>query len=261
MICLRHFAVRLSEKATAGTATATTAAGWRRRRAAAATAWQQGGPQRARGAEVAASAGDKQQVMEVEVKLRLPGPEAHQQLAQLLAPGLVATHQQENYFFDGPGRELGSTRVVLRLRLYDGDKKALLTLKGEQVLVDGIGRASEVEEVLPDAAAARRYLQQPSELLALPSDIMKGLAQRYGLAELVGLGGFSNSRQEAAWRGFTLELDATTYPWGCVYELEAETDKPEELRSQLEELLQSHGIQYSYSTTSKFANFINKTLV
>ncbi|KAF6256384.1 CYTH-like domain-containing protein [Scenedesmus sp. NREL 46B-D3] len=198
--------------------------------------------------------------MEVEVKLRLPGPEAHQQLAQLLAPGLVATHQQENYFFDGPGRELNSRRVVLRLRFYNTDKKAVLTLKGEQLLVDGIGRASEDEEVLPDAAAARRYLERPSELLALPSGIMRGLVQRYGLTRLVSLGGFSNTRQECSWQGFTLELDATRYSWGCLYELEAETDKPEELRSHLEQLLQGHGIQYSYSTTSKFANFINKTL-
>lgn len=38
-------------------------------------------------------------------------------------------------------------------------------------------------------------------------------------------------------------------------------DKPEDLRSQLEDFLQANGIQYSYSTTSKFANFINKTLV
>lgn len=199
--------------------------------------------------------------MEVEVKLRLPGPDAHQQLAALLAPGHVATHQQENYFFDGPGRELNSKRVVLRLRFYKTDKKAVLTLKGEQVLVDGIGRASEVEEVLPEPAAARRYLQQPSELLALPSDIMRGLAERYGLTQLVCLGGFSNSRQECTWQGFTLELDATSYPWGCLYELEAETDKPEELRGQLEALLQGQGIPYSYSKTSKFANFINKTLL
>jgi hypothetical protein len=54
---------------------------------------------------------------------------------------------------------------------------ACTLLQGEQVLVDGIGRASEVEEVLPDPAAARRFLQQPSELLALRSDIMTGLAQ------------------------------------------------------------------------------------
>lgn len=32
--------------------------------------------------------------MQVEVKLRLPNKEAHQQLQQLLLPGKVATHQQ-----------------------------------------------------------------------------------------------------------------------------------------------------------------------
>lgn len=33
-------------------------------------------------------------LFQVEVKLRLPGAEAHKQLADLLAPGHVATHQQ-----------------------------------------------------------------------------------------------------------------------------------------------------------------------
>lgn len=36
---------------------------------------------------------------------------------------------QENYFFDGPNRELNSRRVVLRLRFYDVDKKAYITVK------------------------------------------------------------------------------------------------------------------------------------
>jgi hypothetical protein len=48
----------------------------------------------------------------------------------------------------------------------------------------------------------------------------------------VCLGGFDNLRREFSWaphggpeggRGFTLELDATTYPWGTLYELECET--------------------------------------
>ncbi|KAF8054827.1 TTM3 [Scenedesmus sp. PABB004] len=199
--------------------------------------------------------------MEVEVKLRLPGPEAHSKLEQLLAPGLVATHQQENYFFDGPGGELNSRRVVLRLRFYDADRRAVLTLKGEQVLVDGIARASEEEETLPDAAAARAYLVQPSALLDLDSDIIRRLARQYGLTALVSLGGFENTRQEVAWEGFTLELDATRYEWGTLYELEAETDKPEALRARLEALLQEQDVAYSYSSTSKFANFIQRTLV
>lgn len=36
---------------------------------------------------------------------------------------------QENYFFDGPNKELNTRLVVLRLRFYDTDKKAVLTLK------------------------------------------------------------------------------------------------------------------------------------
>jgi uncharacterized protein YjbK len=36
---------------------------------------------------------------------------------------------QENYFFDGPNKELNNRFVVLRLRFYDTDKKAVLTLK------------------------------------------------------------------------------------------------------------------------------------
>jgi hypothetical protein len=38
-------------------------------------------------------------------------------------------------------------------------------------------------------------------------------------------------------------------------------DEPEALRADLERLLASHGVTYSYSKTSKFANFINRTLV
>ena len=67
--------------------------------------------------------------MEVEIKLRLPNKEAHDKVAQLLQSTHQATHHQENYFFDGTGSELSKERAVLRLRFYDTDKKARLTLK------------------------------------------------------------------------------------------------------------------------------------
>lgn len=47
--------------------------------------------------------------------------------------------------------------------------------------------------------------------------------RQYSLSSLVCLGGFDNTRIEATWQGFTLELDKTVYPWGTLYELEAET--------------------------------------
>jgi hypothetical protein len=38
-------------------------------------------------------------------------------------------------------------------------------------------------------------------------------------------------------------------------------DQPEALRTQLEALLSANGVAYEYSKTSKFANFVNRTLV
>lgn len=46
---------------------------------------------------------------------------------------------QENYFFDGPNKELNSRLVVLRLRFYDTDKKAVLTLKVSTAQAEGGG--------------------------------------------------------------------------------------------------------------------------
>ncbi|KAI8471375.1 MAG: CYTH-like domain-containing protein [Monoraphidium minutum] len=232
------------------------------------------GPQAVRGsphrpaqvATRAAAAAGGGRGMEVEVKLRLGGKDDYEKLAAALAAGAGPVYQQENYFFDSPGGELNAKRVVVRVRLYNKDQKATLTVKGEQVLVDGIARAAEAEEPL-DPAAGRSFLSDPGALLAHDSDIVRRLASQYGLQSLVCLGGFDNLRREFAWAPpggggeFTLELDATAYPWGTLYELECETDQPEALREQLEALLASHGVAYSYSKTSKFANFINRTLV
>lgn len=200
--------------------------------------------------------------MEVEVKLQLGGAAAHAALAAALAQPqhqaeLLATHEQENFFFDGAGGELAAARAVLRLRLYGGDKKAMLTLKGKMVLQDGIGRTPEQEEQLRDAAAARHYVDDPSALLGLlDSDVVRRLRSEFGVSALVPLGGFRNVRHVYRWRGqYTLELDETRYDFGTAYELEAETDRPEELRPQLEELLTSLGCAYAYSTVSKFGAF------
>jgi hypothetical protein len=193
--------------------------------------------------------------VQVEVKLRLPDAAAHAKVASLLSGSQQAVHAQENYFFDGSQQELGQQRVVLRLRFYNKDKKAVVTLKvcegrqagrkerfawcccswpggqhelllrlycavlapsriirpvaavptrgsrmpapamlaapvsfsaiwvpptppiqGKQILVDGIGRASEVEAPV-DAVAARAYLQQPDGLLGLDIAPIKALKQ------------------------------------------------------------------------------------
>ena len=68
-------------------------------------------------------------LLQVEIKLRLPSKEAHDEVAKQLKDSFRETHQQENFFFDGVSGELSSQRVVLRCRFYNHDKRALVTLK------------------------------------------------------------------------------------------------------------------------------------
>lgn len=80
------------------------------------------------------------------------------------------------------------------------------------------------------------------------------------VTELKGLGGFKNIRKVCNWEGFTLEIDETIYDWGTVYEVECETDKPVYLRDSLADWLEKQSIEYKFNTSTKFQNFVNKTL-
>jgi len=160
---------------------------------------------------------------EVEVKLRIPDSASFAALKKALLPCFQAMHEQENFFFDGANKELSSARVVLRVRLYDGDSKAVITCKGKQVLKDGVGRAPEEEEEV-DPALARTFIDSPELLLEHESKLIQKLRKDFKLAKgLVLLGGFNNLRNVYKWKGHTLEVDLTSYPWGCMFELECET--------------------------------------
>lgn len=197
--------------------------------------------------------------MEVEIKLRLASREAHDRVAAALSAAHQATHQQENFFFDGSRQELTSSQSVLRCRFYNTDKRALLTCKGKQELVGGIGRGTELETDI-DPIKARELLQHPDGLLQLKIDFVDNLCSKLGVQSLVSLGGFKNVRQDFSWEGFKLELDETQFDWGTVYEIEVETEEPEQLKSKLEAFLKQHNVEYKYSTVTKFHNFVSKTL-
>lgn len=133
------------------------------------------------------------------------------------------------------------------------------------VMENGIGRATEEEDDI-DPTLGRKALQDPQVLLSSSSSSSHPLITKLtkdvgGLPRgLICLGGFRNVRKEYEWEGHVLELDETKYDWGTVYELECETAEPEVMREKLEKLLTRHGVNFNYSTTTKFANFRNKTL-
>lgn len=197
--------------------------------------------------------------MEVEIKLRLPDKESHDVVAKLLHEGARNLYRQENFFFDGSRQELGKRLHVLRARFYNETEKCTLTLKGKAIIEDGIGRATELEHAIePDVG--RKIVEDPSKMLQLQGRVVQLVREKFDPEELVCLGGFRNVRQEFAWEGHIIELDETQYDWGTVYELECETVEPETVKERLEELLGNNGISYAYSSVSKFANFVNKTL-
>lgn len=193
-------------------------------------------------------------VMEVEVKLKLPDAAAHQEVARLLAPFRLATHLQENVFFDGSDGELSGARAVLRLRFYDGDSRCVVSLKGKAVIVDGISRVEEVEEDV-DPALGRACVAETWRLAALECGIVKRVLAEYGCKGFVCLGGFRNVRGVFDWRGLKIELDETHYDFGTCYEIECESDDPERVKKVLEDFLGENGVPFSYSVKSKFAIF------
>jgi len=198
--------------------------------------------------------------MEVEIKLRLPNKEAHDKVAEALKDAYIETHDQENFFYEGLEKELNKARVSLRTRFYGGDKKCVITMKGRQSMVGGVGTATEVEEDV-DPAEARKWLTDPDALLNLQgSDILEKLRRDLKPKHLVCLGGFKNMRQDYNYEGLKMELDETSYEWGTCYEIEIETEDPEPTKAKLEAFLESKGIPYKYGTKTKFANFRQRTL-
>ena len=91
------------------------------------------------------------------MKLRL-SKDAHDKLVTLLASEQKHLFQQENFFFDGVNQELTSKRCVMRLRFFNTDEKAVLTVKGKMKVEDGVGRAQEDEDEV-DPVAARGCVQ------------------------------------------------------------------------------------------------------
>lgn len=116
----------------------------------------------------------------------------------------------------------------------------------------------EDEEEL-DPKAGRECVNEPNKLLELESRIVKRVKEEFG-SKVVGdglmsLGGFGNVRQIFEWKGLKLEVDETKFPFGTGYEVECETENPEEAKILLEEFLNANEIGFSYSEMTKFAVF------
>ncbi|KAF9354001.1 hypothetical protein BGX34_011258 [Mortierella sp. NVP85] len=204
--------------------------------------------------------------MEIEIKIRLFTEEDTARLEQVLGGEPFASEDQDNVFFEGFYNELIANQLVFRIRLIEKlgkDPIAVVALKGNAVLIDGIARVEEEEEVI-DVNTAKAIIENPKLIpeAATSHRLLNTIVERvrcnFGYKHL---GRFKNVRHKYHWQGYVVEIDRTTYLHGTAYEVEIESLDPEKAKEQLTTLLQEHHIAYGNSKYNKYENMINGTLL
>lgn len=99
--------------------------------------------------------------IESELKFRVAGPRDHSRLRSALRNQgfkLEGVYDEENYRFNGPGK--ATRRVTLRLRVFDGGPRGVLTAKGVAQFLNGVKVREETEVDVSDAHATLDLLSQ-----------------------------------------------------------------------------------------------------
>jgi predicted adenylyl cyclase CyaB len=103
----------------------------------------------------------RDRTIESELKFRVSGRGDHAKLrSQLVKRGahLTGRYKEENFRFNGPGKSTRNT--TLRLRVFDGGPRGVLTAKGPAKFDGGVKIREETEVDVTDAHATLDLLQQ-----------------------------------------------------------------------------------------------------
>ncbi|KAG0235167.1 hypothetical protein BGW41_000918 [Actinomortierella wolfii] len=172
--------------------------------------------------------------MEIEIKIRLKSEDHVSALEQALNTPLLTSEDQENIFFEGKNKELIRQRLVFRIRLVHGQQGgpplAILALKGNAVLVNGVATCEEEEEPI-DCQTALKMIYDPSLIpeIAKGHTLLQKIIDRVPCPDgYVVMGRFRNVRHKYSWQGYKVEVDRTTYSHGTAFEIEIETGSKEE---------------------------------
>lgn len=103
----------------------------------------------------------RDRTIESELKFRVSGPGDHAKLRTQLvkrSAHLTGRYKEENYRLNGPGKSTRNT--TLRLRVFDGGPRGVLTAKGPAKFEGGVKSREETEVDVADAHATLDLLQQ-----------------------------------------------------------------------------------------------------
>ena len=188
--------------------------------------------------------------MEREIKIRILTKEGFDKMVSLL-PQPYETAELVNYYFDTPGVDYGKAHCLLRLRHAKG--KYIVTFKRGHSLEEGYFQAFEEEKEL-SAAEAHDILTNPQKILTISQSIIPVMATEDPVALL---GSAKTKRSKIKFSGYVIKMDEVLSPNGCEdYEIEVETEHPEEIKSHLLNLMNEHLIEYSMQIQTKYQRFL-----
>ncbi|KAF9110301.1 hypothetical protein BGX27_006559 [Mortierella sp. AM989] len=176
--------------------------------------------------------------MEIEIKIRLPTEEDTAKLEHALGGSPIISEDQDNVFFEGVHKELIKNKLVFRIRIIEKagkDPIAVVALKGNAVLVDGIAKVEEEEETI-DIKVARQIIDDPNLIpeAAKSHRLLKKIVDRVPCNDgYTHMGRFKNVRHKYQWQDYLVEVDRTMYPHGIAYEVEIESTDPEKAKAHL----------------------------
>ena len=202
-------------------------------------------------------------VEEVELKLGLENPSDLRVLLAILPSPEAEVVQHNHYYADAAGGLQGK-RIMVRIREEKAaagcgePDRVLLTVKERTARVNGVFSAQEHETTI-DAAVWAEVRSGQRELSTLELAPLLWLQEQGGAGPLLHQGSLMNRRHRVSYRGYTLEIDETTFDDDSVdVEIEVETRAVEDVRAALTALCEENGITIFSQTRGKYARFLSR---
>lgn len=197
--------------------------------------------------------------MEQELKLALERPADLERLLAAL-PEPRAIIRQFNHYMVCPQGLTAMAKVMVRLRVQERDEvtTACLTLKRRVRAQDGVFLSWELEETFP-MGDAQTVLGGHQDLMEIPHEGTRWLAQELQVRSLRPQGSLTNVRHVIDYQGYILEVDRSEFPDGSVdVEIEIETEDPEGARRAVTTLARRKEIPLFEQTLGKYTRVLQR---
>ncbi|MGH9362465.1 MAG: CYTH domain-containing protein [Thermoanaerobaculia bacterium] len=193
--------------------------------------------------------------VESEIKYRLAEIDDYRKLTGPRGlEGAAGSDRQENLYLDTADLRISSGGAMLRVRR--SGSGAIVTFKAGAELEAGYFRSTEIEAPI-DPPALSSILKHPSSLYRLPLAPAEILRARFGELSLEVVGTLTNDRSRFRAGAYLVEVDRLLFPDGSEeYEVEVETERPEEARAWLEAEFRRLSVRAAPSRQTKLARLL-----